>query len=91
MICPNCGAKTGVISTRRSRRAIRRRRECKVCGHRFTTYEVQAVYLSDLLKTLDGEVVDQLWGIGRGIGVTAQRLSELHAMMDRPLAHFKEP
>lgn len=42
MLCPACGASdTSVIDSRpaESGSAIRRRRECDVCGHRFTTYE----------------------------------------------------
>ncbi len=42
MLCPACGAsETRVIDSRpaESGASIRRRRECDVCGHRFTTYE----------------------------------------------------
>ena len=42
MRCPNCDATDSrVVDTRSSRggRAVRRRRECTVCGIRFTTYE----------------------------------------------------
>ena len=42
MRCPNCDATDNrVVDTRASRggRAVRRRRECTVCGTRFTTYE----------------------------------------------------
>lgn len=42
MRCPNCDATDNrVVDTRTSRggRAVRRRRECSVCGRRFTTYE----------------------------------------------------
>ncbi len=42
MRCPDCDAKDNrVVDTRSSRggRAVRRRRECTVCGARFTTYE----------------------------------------------------
>jgi transcriptional repressor NrdR len=42
MLCPSCGAAdTRVIDSRPAENgaAIRRRRECEVCGHRFTTYE----------------------------------------------------
>lgn len=42
MLCPSCGADdTRVIDSRpvESGQAIRRRRECEVCSHRFTTYE----------------------------------------------------
>lgn len=42
MRCPKCGANnTHVIDSRLQDKsnAIKRRRECKNCGHRFTTYE----------------------------------------------------
>ncbi|MEE2669451.1 MAG: transcriptional regulator NrdR [Gemmatimonadota bacterium] len=42
MRCPECdAAENHVVDTRGSRggRAVRRRRECAVCGARFTTYE----------------------------------------------------
>ncbi len=42
MRCPKCDAtENRVVDTRASRggRAVRRRRECTVCGSRFTTYE----------------------------------------------------
>ena len=42
MLCPNCGdAGTKVIDSRpaESGKAIRRRRQCEACDHRFTTYE----------------------------------------------------
>jgi transcriptional repressor NrdR len=42
MRCPECDAtENRVVDTRASRggRAVRRRRECSVCGARFTTYE----------------------------------------------------
>ena len=42
MKCPKCGADDDrVLDSRAAREgaAIRRRRECAACGHRFTTYE----------------------------------------------------
>jgi transcriptional repressor NrdR len=40
MKCPYCGSSASrVIDTRDARDAIRRRRVCKDCGQRFTTYE----------------------------------------------------
>ncbi|HEY6042033.1 MAG TPA: transcriptional regulator NrdR [Anaerolineae bacterium] len=40
MRCPFCGQEDSkVIDTRESDESIRRRRECLVCGKRFTTYE----------------------------------------------------
>jgi transcriptional repressor NrdR len=40
MKCPYCqGNDTRVIDTREASEGVRRRRECKGCGKRFTTYE----------------------------------------------------
>lgn len=42
MLCPSCAAdSTRVVDSRPAENAtaIRRRRECEQCGHRFTTYE----------------------------------------------------
>lgn len=40
MRCPRCGyAKSRVLETRESETSIRRRRECKACRVRYTTYE----------------------------------------------------
>jgi transcriptional repressor NrdR len=40
VVCPYCAAEsTQVIDTRPAPDAVRRRRECEVCGQRFTTYE----------------------------------------------------
>jgi transcriptional repressor NrdR len=38
--CPRCDSSTKTLETRRvPDGALRRRRECSSCGHRFTTYE----------------------------------------------------
>lgn len=41
VICPACRQSTRVLETRRTDggAAMRRRRECRACGHRFTTVE----------------------------------------------------
>ena len=40
MRCPRCDSSTKTLETRRvPDGAVRRRRECTSCGHRFTTYE----------------------------------------------------
>ncbi|HEY6638486.1 MAG TPA: ATP cone domain-containing protein [Solirubrobacterales bacterium] len=40
MNCPRCNSATKTLETRRvPDGAVRRRRECSSCGHRFTTYE----------------------------------------------------
>ena len=41
MNCPRCESPTSILETRKAGggSALRRRRECSSCGHRFTTYE----------------------------------------------------
>ncbi len=41
MNCPRCDSATSILETRKAEggSALRRRRECSSCGHRFTTYE----------------------------------------------------
>ncbi|HEX6586982.1 MAG TPA: transcriptional regulator NrdR [Solirubrobacterales bacterium] len=41
MRCPRCESRTSILETRRAEDgdAVRRRRQCSGCGHRFTTYE----------------------------------------------------
>jgi transcriptional repressor NrdR len=53
MRCPECDAtENRVVDTRASRggRAVRRRRECTVCGARFTTYEYVEERPTQVLK-----------------------------------------
>lgn len=39
MTCPKCNGRTRVLETRESPHGTRRRRECRSCGRRFTTFE----------------------------------------------------
>lgn len=41
MNCPRCDSRTAILETRKAEGgiALRRRRQCEECGHRFTTYE----------------------------------------------------
>jgi len=56
MECPSCNRSTRVLESRRAEdgAAIRRRRECPACGHRFTTYERRDREPAFVLKR-DGE------------------------------------
>ena len=52
MICPKCGKRARVIDSRPSDEyGVRRRRECTVCGKRFTTYEITAAMKSGYDRT----------------------------------------
>ena len=55
MKCPYCGnSRTRVIDTTRKERAVRRRRECKSCGRRFSTME-RAILTTPLVVKRDGQ------------------------------------
>ncbi|MDH3206993.1 MAG: transcriptional regulator NrdR [Gemmatimonadota bacterium] len=70
MRCPECDAtENRVVDTRASRggRAVRRRRECSVCGARFTTYEyveerpIQVLKRSGAVEEFDrGKLLDSI-------------------------------
>ncbi|MGD2178057.1 MAG: transcriptional regulator NrdR [Anaerolineae bacterium] len=54
MKCPYCGGKrTRVIDTTRKETSIRRRRECRECGRRFSTME-RAIMTAPLVVKRDG-------------------------------------
>ena len=58
MLCPKCHhVESKVIDSRTAHNdsAIRRRRECLACGHRFTTYEVVEAPLMVIKKTVLGK------------------------------------
>lgn len=48
MTCPQCGGETHITNSRKSCDSVRRRRECRECGYRFTTIEIE----NDLLNKL---------------------------------------
>jgi transcriptional repressor NrdR len=49
--CPRCDSPTKTLETRRvPDGAVRRRRECTECGHRFTTYERAVPETPEVIK-----------------------------------------
>jgi transcriptional repressor NrdR len=49
--CPRCDSPTKTLETRRvPDGAVRRRRECSSCGHRFTTYERAVPEVVEVIK-----------------------------------------
>lgn len=64
MTCPVCGEDTKIVDSRTSREgeSIRRRRECLVCRHRFTTREVDTEMLERLERIArTAREVEQEW------------------------------
>lgn len=89
MRCPECDAtENRVVDTRSSRggRAVRRRRECSVCGARFTTYEyVEERPLQVLKRSGAVEEFDRAKLLGSIKVACAKRpvsLSEMERLVD---------
>jgi len=73
MNCPACGNSTRIIDSRKAARRVRRRRECKECGQRFTTLEMpqrEAEALQELeawwLRIVDAVKILDLMREGNG-------------------------
>lgn len=64
MLCPKCKSKTAVIDSRPSNGRIRRRRECKKQGHRFTTWETTS---SKFVEEEDARMVAKLLKLNNDI------------------------
>jgi len=51
MRCPKCDSRRLIVTDSRSRKKyIRRRRECRECRHRFTTYEMTQEEKENLIR-----------------------------------------
>lgn len=48
--CPKCQSDSGVRDSRHIGKTIRRRRECKQCRFRWTTFEISAEYMHAIRK-----------------------------------------
>ena len=62
MICPECSSNNHFVSDSRSKRAlnsIRRRRRCRVCGHRWFTIEMVNFRQGDDLATALRKVIEE--------------------------------
>lgn len=49
ILCPACGGRSSVIDSRPHESSIRRRRECKKCGQRWSTTEVPYFDMEDMV------------------------------------------
>jgi transcriptional regulator NrdR family protein len=58
VICPNCKGKSKVLETRESAHGIRRRRECRFCGRRFTTFEAEVVQIVEQRARVEVDTPD---------------------------------
>ena len=95
MKCPKCGVDEDRVLDSRSARdgaAIRRRRECTKCGHRFTTYEeidrdeVLVVKKDGRRETFDRSKVDK--AIRRACGKRPVSDEQIRTMIDHVVANL---
>lgn len=93
MKCPKCGVDDDKVLDSRSARegaAIRRRRECAACGHRFTTYEeldrdgTMVVKSDGSREPFDRSKIDR--AIRRACGKRPVSDGQIRAMIDRVVA-----
>ena len=90
MECPQCGsADTGVIDSRPSTDAIRRRRECAACSHRFTTYERIAELEPAVVKRDGRREPFQPEKIRQGIHLAAVKRPLPQADLDAIVEHVR--
>jgi len=78
LVCRKCGAAdSGVTDSRPTLGGIRRRRECSVCGDRFSTLEIPAV-----------EVAGQRLATMREFEIRQQMFARFQSAMDEVLRRF---
>ena len=96
MKCPKCGVDEDRVLDSRSARdgaAIRRRRECTKCGHRFTTYEeidrdeVLVMKKDGRRETFDRSKVDK--AIRRACGKRPVSDEQIRTMIDHVVANLE--
>ena len=96
MKCPKCGVDEDKVLESRSARdgaAIRRRRECGKCGHRFTTYEeidrdeVLVVKKDGRRETFDRTKVDK--AIRQACGKRPVSDEQIRTMIDHVVANLE--
>ncbi len=96
MKCPRCGADDDKVLDSRSARegaAIRRRRECVTCGHRFTTYEeinrdeVQVVKRDGTRQTFDRQKLEK--AIRQACGKRKISSEQIKTMIDNVVAKLE--
>lgn len=89
MRCPKCGADDDKVLDSRGVRegaAIRRRRECVVCGHRYTTYEeinrdeLQVVKRDGTRQTFDRQKLEK--GIRQACGKRKVSNDQIRTLID---------
>ncbi len=99
MRCPNCSrGDTGVIDSRPTGARVRRRRECKHCGERFTTREELAREFPKIVKRDKRREEYQPGKLRTSVGLALQKIDisegrseQLISDIEELLLNIKEP
>ncbi len=85
MICPLCDKRSRVVESRPADdgAAVRRRRECSSCGHRFTTFERCAPSLAIVRKRDGGREEFDAAKLRAGLERAAHKLPAAEAAVER--------
>lgn len=95
MKCPKCGIDDDKVLDSRSARegaAIRRRRECVKCGHRYTTYEeinrdeLQVIKRDGTRQTFDRQKLEK--AIRQACGKRKISSDQIKSMLDNIVGHL---
>lgn len=96
MKCPKCGKDDDKVLDSRSARdgaAIRRRRECIACGHRYTTYEeidrdeIQIVKKDGTRQTFERQKLEK--AIGHACGKRKISSEQIKSIIDNVVARLE--
>ena len=93
MHCPHCKSEdTAVIDSRLSEegKAVRRRRECPKCGHRFTTFERQELSSLIVVKRDGTREPYSRSKIERGVWLACTKRPVTQEKVDRMLSRMEE-
>lgn len=93
MHCPRCKSEdTGVIDSRITEegRAVRRRRECPKCNHRFTTFERQELSSLIVVKRDETREPYSRAKLERGIWLACTKRPVTQEQIDRLLTRLEE-
>ncbi|MBM3231240.1 transcriptional repressor NrdR [Candidatus Peregrinibacteria bacterium] len=93
MHCPRCkNDDTAVVDSRLSEegRAVRRRRECGKCGHRFTTFERQELATLIIIKRDGTREPYSRTKLERGIWLSCTKRPVTQEQIDRLLSRLEE-
>lgn len=93
MYCPRCKSPdTAVVDSRLAEegRAIRRRRECEKCNHRFTTFERQELSHLIVIKRDGTREPYSRTKLERGLWLACTKRPITQEKIDRLLTHLEE-